>query len=285
MRAAVVLLAFTLASGCKGSTAAPLGRSAEKALDRSVRKRVITFPSGALTLHGVIYEPRGTGPFPAILWNHGSYAEPMIAFEELGPTFAEHGWIFFGPFRRGQGSSSAAGSYIMDEIEKARSAGGERAGAREMVRLLAGEQLQDQAAGYEWLKQQPLVASKRIAVGGNSFGGVETVLGAARLAYCAGIDGSGGAQSWARTPELREAMMNAVRRSQAPMLFFQAENDFDLSPSRALAKALQEAGKEAELKIYPPFGRSSKDGHSFAWHGSSIWGADVISFLDQHCPP
>src|SRR5437762_4373392 len=43
----------------------------------------------------------------------------------------------------------------------------------------------------------------RIAVAGNSFGGVETVLGVERGGYCAGIDSAGGAQSWAQGPELR----------------------------------------------------------------------------------
>ena len=46
-------------------------------------------------------------------------------------------------------------------------------------------------------------------------------------------------------------MEGAVRRARAPIFFIQAENDYDLSPSRSLAKAMQEAGKDAELKIYP----------------------------------
>jgi hypothetical protein len=32
-----------------------------------------------------------------------------------------------------------------------------------------------------------------IAVGGNSFGGIETVLGAERVSYCAAADGAGAA--------------------------------------------------------------------------------------------
>ena len=33
---------------------------------------VVTFPSGKLTLHGVLYRPDGVGPFPAVVYNHGS---------------------------------------------------------------------------------------------------------------------------------------------------------------------------------------------------------------------
>jgi hypothetical protein len=32
----------------------------------------VSFPSNGLTLHGWIYRPQGPGPFPAVLWNHGS---------------------------------------------------------------------------------------------------------------------------------------------------------------------------------------------------------------------
>jgi dipeptidyl aminopeptidase/acylaminoacyl peptidase len=152
-----------------------------------------------------------------------------------------------------------------------------------MVRLLAGDHLDDQLAAYEWLKEQPLVAAGRIAVAGNSFGGVEAVLGAERVSYCAAIDGAGGAQSWALAPELHDVMISSARASRAPMFFFQAENDFDLSPSRTLAAAMREVGKTAELRIYPPFGENQGDGHNFAWRGTTIWGEDVLAFLGRHC--
>jgi hypothetical protein len=32
----------------------------------------VTFPSGNKRLHGVVYKPEGPGPFPAVLYNHGS---------------------------------------------------------------------------------------------------------------------------------------------------------------------------------------------------------------------
>jgi dipeptidyl aminopeptidase/acylaminoacyl peptidase len=71
----------------------------------------VTFPSEGITLHGVLYKPEGTGPFPAVIYNHGSAPGIMSeqAFAALGPVFASHGWVFFGPYRRGQGLSAAAG--------------------------------------------------------------------------------------------------------------------------------------------------------------------------------
>jgi hypothetical protein len=40
-------------------------------------------------------------------------------FDALGPVFASHGWVFFGPYRRGQGLSASAGPYIGDQIAAA----------------------------------------------------------------------------------------------------------------------------------------------------------------------
>jgi carboxymethylenebutenolidase len=160
---------------------------------------------------------------------------------------------------------------------------GTRAGAAAMVRLLETEQLSDQLAALEWLEGQSFVQKDRIATAGNSFGGVEAVLGAERSGYCAAVDASGGAESWAGAPQLRALMVGAVRKSKAPIFFFQAENDFDLSPSRTLSNAMKDAGREFELKIYPAFGTSPSEGHSFAWLGSAVWADDVFSFLSAHC--
>ena len=78
---------------------------------------MVSFPSGALTLQGVLYKPDGNGPFPAILYNHGSAAGMLSnqAFDALGPVFTRRGWVFFGPYRRGQGLSASAGPIVNNE--------------------------------------------------------------------------------------------------------------------------------------------------------------------------
>jgi carboxymethylenebutenolidase len=123
----------------------------------------------------------------------------------------------------------------------------------------------------------------RIATGGNSFGGVITVLGTERIGYCAAIDLAGAAQTWEAMAPLRERMLQAMRNAKAPILFLQAENDYSVEPSRALLAELRRAGKAGEMKLYPPFGASAEDGHTFAWRGSSIWADDVFRFLATHC--
>jgi dipeptidyl aminopeptidase/acylaminoacyl peptidase len=182
---------------------------------------IVVFPSGEITLHGVLYKPEGTGPFPAVVYNHGS-APGMLskeAFDVLGPAFASHGWVFFGPYRRGQGLSASAGPYIVDQIAAAEKNGGVSAGAEAMVRLLETDHLNDQLAALAWLRKQGFVQPGRIAVAGNSFGGIETLLGAERGNYCAAIDSAGGAQSWAQAPDLQSRMTRAARNANVPIFF------------------------------------------------------------------
>ena len=245
----------------------------------------VAFSSGEIKLHGELYKPQGEGPFPAVVYNHGS-APGMLskqAFDALGPAFASHGWVFFGPYRRGQGLSASAGPYIGDQIAEAEKKGGISAGAATMVRLLETDHLDDQLAALKWLRTQSFVQPDRIAVAGNSFGGIETVLGAERGNYCAAIDSAGGAQSWAEAPELQSLMTRAVRNANAPIFFFQAANDYDLSPSKTLSAVMNAASKTFAVKIYPPYGDSPQDGHTFGYFGSAVWSADVFRFLNRHC--
>src|SRR5260370_13273639 len=169
------------------------------------------------------------------------------AFGALGPVFASHGWVFFGPYRRGKGLSADGGRYIGDNRAGAEKAGGGSAAAAMMVRLLETDHLDDQFAALAWLRKQSFVQPNRIAVAGNSFGGIETVLGVERGGYCAGIDSAGGAQSWVQARELQSLMTRAVRNAKAPIFFFQAANDFDLSPTKTPSAEMNEGSKTHKL--------------------------------------
>jgi carboxymethylenebutenolidase len=252
---------------------------------RKTASETITFKAGANPLRGLLYTPAGPGPFPAVLYNHGS--APGLAnneaFEAIAPTFVARGWVFFAPYRRGQGLSADAGPYVMDEIRSARARGGTPAAAETLTRLLTTDHLEDQIAALEWLRAQSFVRPGAIATMGNSFGGIQAVLGAEHGGYCAAVDAAGGAESWKEAPPLRELMKRAVRNAATPILFFQAANDFDVEPSRALFAERQAAGKPAEIRIYPAFGDSARAGHSFPYRGVNTWKDDVMAFLDRHC--
>lgn len=247
---------------------------------------VIHFPSGNLTLGGELFKPKGKGPFPSVLYNHGS-AEGMLsdaASTAMGPLYGAKGWVYFMPYRRGQGLSAKAGPYIGDQIAAAERSGGRDAAVQTMINLLRGDHLSDQLAALAWLKQQKFVQPNRIAVAGQSFGGIETILGAASYSFCAAVDASGGAMGWKEAPALQEVMKENARSSKSPTFFFQAENDYSLEPSQVLYKEMLASGRTAEIKIYPPYGKTNFDGHSFTWLGSSIWFNDVFAFIQKHCP-
>ncbi|MBA2649356.1 MAG: prolyl oligopeptidase family serine peptidase [Legionella sp.] len=205
--------------------------------------KMVSFSSGPLLLKGIIYKPKGSGPFPAILFNHGSSFETHEASDALGPLFASHGWVFFMPSRRGQGLSRHVGHYIINEIDNARNKGGDAFAVDMMVQLLKGDHLNDQMAALAWLRKQSFVASNKIAVAGVSFGGIQTVLGVEKANYCAAINAAGAAQSWSKAPQLHKLMLHAVKNAKAPIFFFQAGNDYDLSPTNVLSTAMKETRK------------------------------------------
>jgi dienelactone hydrolase len=157
----------------------------------------------------------------------------------------------------------------------------EHARAAATLDALETDQFSDHLAAYEWLRRQSFVMPGRVATMGNSFGGIITVFAAERIPYCAVVDAAGGAQTW--SPTLSKRLGASVRRSQAPIFFFQAENDYTLAPTEVLGKEMHDAGKPSVVKIYPAFGSSAEDGHSFAWRGSDLWEADVFRFLDAQC--
>ena len=247
---------------------------------------VVAFPSGDKVLHGYLYKPTGPGPFPTMLYNHGSAPGDLNtqAFDAIAPIFTAHGWAFFAPYRRGQGLSADVGPYIMDEISAAKAQAGTDAAAETLIRLLTTDHLNDQLAALAWLEQQPFVRSDALAVMGNSFGGIETVLGAATGGYCAAVDAAGGAESWDEAPALRDLMLRAARDAPQPIFFFQAQNDVTTAPTRELFAARTAAGRPAEMRIYPALGNSPRDGHAFPYRGVDVWKNDVLRFLDQNCP-
>jgi hypothetical protein len=70
-----------------------------------------------------------------------------------------------------------------------------------------------------------------------------------------------------------------------PVLFLQAENDYDLRPNRVLSDDARKAGQSVETKSYPAFGSGALEGHSFCWRGTNIWGPDVLQFIEANLKP
>lgn len=234
----------------------------------------VVFASGGRELHGFLWKPEGTGPFPAVVWNHGSERLPGSQ-PALAKFYTAHAYVFFVPHRRGQGRSP--GEYIQDLVAQAPP--GER--AHRVVELLQAE-VDDVIAGLNYLRSQPFVDPARIVISGCSYGGIETLLAGERdLGVRALIPFAPGAMSWEQNVALQDRLVRAVGLAKAPVFLLQAENDYNLAPSRALSKEAGKKKKDFQSKIYPAFGNTHQDGHwGFCSSATDVWGTDVLSFLE-----
>jgi len=247
--------------------------------------------SGELHLKGYFWKPAGPGPFPAILFNHGSGADDpqhtagrtmAEAASDLAPIFLKHGYAFFYLCRRGQGLSADQGPFMQDLLKQAEAKG---ADARKQLhyQLITGGQLDDALAGLTFLKAAPDVDPKRIAIVGHSFGGMLTLLSGdhdstirAEVAFAAG------ANSWRASQELRDRTLAAVGKTAAYVMLVYAANDYDTTPGKDISAELDRLHKSPWLKIYPVIGKTSDDGHSLLYLGISEWEPDVFQFLDDN---
>jgi dienelactone hydrolase len=245
--------------------------------------------SGRSRLRAVVWRPAGKGPFPAILFNHGSYraADSAIMAQpsSLGPLFAGHGYIFFALYRRGAGASRSEGTADGDVMARAFARDG--AAGRNRVQLeLLDDELHDAITALATLRAMPDVDAKRIGLLGHSFGGALTLLLAAQdsMARASVVFGASAA-SWQRSPALRTRLEAAVARTTAPVMFVHAANDYSVAPGQVLAADMQRRGKPNVLKIYPAVGRTSSDGHNLIYLSMPAWEADVFAFLAARLRP
>jgi carboxymethylenebutenolidase len=255
----------------------------------------VDIPSGSIHLKAFLWRPPGRGPFPAVLFNHGSGGAtagetagmPITeAARRLAPLFVEHGYAFLYPFRRGQGLSADQAPFLQDVLARERADHGDAAAQRLHFVLLTTEQLEDVEASLAWLKQQPGIDPRRIAIAGHSFGGVLTLLAAGDdPSLRAAVAFAAAANSWSRSPELRERLLGAVGATSAAVMLVQAENDYDTEPTRALSSEMERLGKPHLARIYPPVGKTPDDGHSALYEAIPMWKGDVFTFLEAALRP
>ena len=271
---------------------APLSVALSIGEPTSILPETIVVPSGNLQLKGLLWKPNGPGPFPTVLFNHGSGGAdadhtaglPITeAAEKLAPLFLKHGYAFLYLFRRGQGLSGDQGPFMQDILRQEEAARGKQARQHLQYLLATTDHLDDVMAALSFLKTAPAIDAKRIAIAGHSFGGQVTLLAAERdNTLRAAVTFAAAAGSWERSPELRERLRAAAGKTTAPIMLVQAANDYGTAPSQELAAELRRLHKSYVLKIYPPVGQTSDDGHNFLYLGIPQWEHDVFGFLDEH---
>jgi carboxymethylenebutenolidase len=299
-RVAVVLTVTTVivglgaGAGLGGCRAAALHRSASDAAPAAARSpepppssvaaaaapalapTELSIPGKAGALKAYLWRPAGAGPFPAVVYNHGSEQQPVVGtLGRVGPFLARHGFVVLFPNRRGAGGSE--GVYWRDRVEQLPPDQRPRGAVNALV-----EENDDVLSAIEWLRAQPWVAGDDIAVAGCSFGGIQSLLTGERAVpgLRTVVDFAGGAMSWQGSPLLRERLVQAAKGARVPVFFVQAENDFDTTPSSVLSETMRAGNKPYRVQIFPPFGTTHMEGHGgFCMKGTDVWGEAVLDFL------
>lgn len=262
------------------------GTGLEFTVNRSRMKQPVPvkveFKSGSLMLRGFVNKPSGKGPFPVMIWNHGSEEDPSLQ-PELAEFYTKNGYLLFLPHRHGQGLSP--GTYIVDILE-----GYKKNHSADEYRKEAVRQheiyLKDVLAAIDFIRTKPYVRPNRIYMSGGSFGGIQTLLAAEKGHHLkAVVPFAPGAQSW-DNEFLRERLSEASKNAKIPMFIIQARNDYDIGPSLTLGPIVLLKGSPNGFTLFPPFGplNDPQSGHgkfAITRSGIGIWGDAVLRFLQK----
>ena len=246
---------------------------------RAMAPAEVRIPSGQRALAGYLYLPPGPGPFPGLVVSHGSTIHQGTSdFCRPGTAAVLTGWGYAVLLAHRRGYGNSPGPSWQQEVTA-------EFGTAEYDQALAarlGREADDVVAAVDWLASRPEIAGDRIGLIGSSFGGVMSLLGAARhpRIRCT-VDFAGAAMNWERTPTLRGTMLDAVRALTVPIALVQAENDYSTAPTRELAAECARLGKVHAARVFPPFGLTADEGHLLFQNGAPIWGPWVRAFLDR----
>jgi dienelactone hydrolase len=233
-----------------------------------------------LRLESFLYRPASPGPFPVLVFNHGSTGGGRVSptttvyftYPEVARFFVERGWAVLIAMRRGRGASG--GEYLerYDCDRLILSGGVDRA-------------VEDLDAVLAFVSAQGWADTSRLLLGGMSRGAFLSVTYPARRTTNArGVLNFAGGWTVERCDNAirfqADAFAEAGRGNKLPMLWLYSENDRNYGPGaiRSYHRAFTLAGGRAELQIFPPIGH---DGHILLPGAVDVWRTAVQSFLVQ----
>ena len=232
-------------------------------------------------LEATLYLPEGAGPFPVVVFNHGSTGPGVIPVEQTESPwgFAEYlnqkGIALIAPMRRGRGRSD--GRY--------------KEGYRcSLKSVRKGVEYADAsvAATFDYLDTVAWADRRRVMLAGFSRGGFLSVAHAARhpgrvvgvINFSGGWVGDG---CKARTRKDANAVLlgEAGGRSGAPQLFLYGANDHYYSDAsvKAAVEAFEAQGGDVEFALIEL--APDVDGHRLFFDYWPLWMPYTDAFLDR----
>ena len=224
----------------------------------------VTVDGEAVKLALITYKPAGTGPFPTLIFHHGStgrgndpssFARPYEALA-MANWFTARGFAVLLPSRRGRGGSEG----LYDEgFSTERSFG---YSCEEALAVPGADRaLRDIDAVTPALLAMSFVDRSRVVVGGQSRGGILAIAWSGRQPGVprAAINFVGGWMSsrCGNSTSINRGLLNRGVAYGQPSLWLYGENDtyYPLSHTRANFAAFQKAGgKGAFHEFTPPVG-------------------------------
>lgn len=238
-----------------------------------------------VALETVLYKPKGKGPFPLAVINHGStgsgkdsaIAKKTLSNDWLADFLNERGWIVAFPQRRGRGKSD--GNY--DEgISRDRSKGY----TCRIKRSLAGAEraLTDVRAAVVALQRRPDVSDKPVLIGGNSRGGALSIAYAGRfprethgaINFVGGWMGS----RCKNAERINQTLFSQGGSYKRPTLWLYGKDDYFYSVAHSMKNfaSFKRAGGRGEFLTFSVTGRNN--GH---WVMSipHLWSEPLSQYL------
>ncbi len=234
-------------------------------------------------LEMVTCKPSGSGPFPALLFNHGSTGmgndtavfATTVTSPALARFFNDRGWMVVFPQRRGRGKS---GGVYAEGLEPDGSGYSNRPGC-----ALAGfsHALHDVECAVAHLLERPDVDRDRLLIGGHSRGGFLALAaaGAQPGLFQGVLNFAGGwVDEQATADEINGGLAVRGAGFAGPTLWLYADHDpfYGLAHSRKNFGAFVAAGGKGSFHVLAT--DAGQDGHNILGF-SGLWGSIVQPLL------
>lgn len=228
-----------------------------------------------IKLEATLYKPAGPGPFPVVVFNHGSSGGPIPpTYTEVPRAFAgllsDHGIAMIVPMRRGRGKSEG----VNREEPSACSVDSARQGIAYASAAVD--------AAFDYLRKQPWANMDKLVLAGHSRGGILAAIYAGDHPGVAKgvINFSGGWKNdTCGDTDINLALFEgAGKKASAPSIFLYGRGDgFYSDPSmESYGRTYRAAGGTVDFRIYQVTGFN---GHLLYRRARPLWDKDVEGFL------